>query len=249
MRDKIQEAFGQVRATEQMKRSVSDYLIQEMEKKKKRSGIAVLKPIFAALLLCFVLGGWYYWEKPVSYVSVDVNPSIELTLNGMNYVVRAESRNKDGERVLRHLQLKGKSYLDAVELLLESEAMQGYLTADADLTFTVASPKEEELLSELKGSAATMQHHGTCVGADLENVATAHAHGMSLGKYQIYELLSQYDADLTTEECQHMTMCQLYQKLSWYECEEDNSGNEGNMESGCGHEDGHCHEKHSHHHK
>ncbi len=249
MRDKIQDAFQQVRATEQMKRSVSDYLIQEMGKKKKRSGVVILKPVFAVLLLCFVLGGWYYWEKPVSYVSVDVNPSIELTLNGMNYVVRAESRNKDGERVLRHLQLKGKSYLKAVELLLESKAMQRYLTDDADLTFTVASPREEELLSELKGSAATMQHHGTCVGVDLDNVASAHSHGMSLGKYQIYQMLSQYDADFTAEECQHMTMCQLYQMLSWYESGQDSSEEENQSGSGCSHEGGHYHENHNHHHK
>lgn len=249
MHDKIQEAFEQIHATEQMKRSVSDYLAQEMEKKTGRSKGAILRPVFTVLLLCFVLGGWYYWERPVSYVSVDVNPSIELTLNGMDYVVRAESRNRDGELVLQNLQLTGKSYLKAVELLLESDAMQGYLTVDADLTFTVASPREEELLAGLEESHAAMQHHGTYVGADLENVASAHAHGLSLGKYQIYQILLQYDSDFTAEECKHMTMCQLYGILSRYECEQDSSGSEHKDGEACEHESGQCHETHQNHHK
>lgn len=144
MYDEIQKAFDQIHATEQMKQSVSDYLKQENQKTTKNSAkfrLVTLAPVFAVLLLCIGIGNWYFWEMPVSYVSVDVNPSIELTLNRRNRVTDAKSRNRDGAKVLEHLQLKGKDYLEAVELLVESDAMQPYLTADAELTVTVASVK------------------------------------------------------------------------------------------------------------
>ncbi|TGY95561.1 hypothetical protein E5329_14155 [Petralouisia muris] len=241
MYDEIQKAFDQIHATEQMKQSVSDYLKQENQKTTKNSAkfrLVTLAPVFAVLLLCIGIGNWYFWEMPVSYVSVDVNPSIELTLNRRNRVTDAKSRNRDGAKVLEHLQLKGKDYLEAVELLVESDAMQPYLTADAELTVTVASVKAEELLSGLQDSVVATHYHGMCGSADMETVTAAHDCGMSLGKYQIYQLLTQYGSGLTAENCQNISMCQLQQLLSQYENGRSETVSENeleNMQAGCSH--------------
>ncbi len=241
MYDEIREAFDQVHATEQMKQSVSDYLVEKRRKTANHSlrfRMRSLIPVCALLLICIGIGNWYFWEMPVSYVSVDVNPSIELTLNRRNRVTDAKSRNRDGARVLEHVQLEGKDYLEAVELLVESDAMQPYLTADAELTVTVASMKAEELLSGLENSVVATHYHGMCRSADMETVASAHDHDMSLGKYQMYQLLSQYGSGLTAEDCQNISMCQLRELLSQYEAgrEEAVSSNElENMQVGCSH--------------
>lgn len=241
MYDEIREAFDQVHATEQMKQSVSDYLVEKRRKTANHSlrfRMRSLIPVCALLLICIGIGDWYFWEMPVSYVSVDVNPSIELTLNRRNRVTDAKSRNRDGARVLEHVQLEGKDYLEAVELLVESDAMQPYLTADAELTVTVASMKGEELLSGLENSVVATHYHGMCRSADMETVASAHDHDMSLGKYQMYQLLSQYGSGLTAEDCQNISMCQLRELLSQYEAgrEEAVSSNElENMQVGCSH--------------
>lgn len=241
MYDEIREAFDQVHATEQMKQSVSDYLVEKRRKTANHSlrfRMRSLIPVCALLLICIGIGNWYFWEMPVSYVSVDVNPSIELTLNRRNRVTDAKSRNRDGARVLEHVQLEGKDYLEAVELLVESDAMQPYLTTDAELTVTVASMKAEELLSGLENSVVATHYHGMCRSADMETVASAHDHDMSLGKYQMYQLLSQYGSGLTAEDCQNISMCQLRELLSQYEAgrEEAVSSNElENMQVGCSH--------------
>lgn len=252
MRNTIQEAFGQIHATEQMKRNVSGYISQqtgnyanqqERAAEKEHEGVlqkqntgffakwntAAIRPVFSVcmiLILCLGFGGWYYWETPVSYVSIDVNPSIELVLNQEDRVVRVEVQNEDGALVLEHLQLKGKRYLQAVEMLVESDAMRPYLTKDADLTFTVASPKAEELLKALRGSSVTNRYRGLYRQADLETVHLAHACGLSLGKYQIYQKIAQYDDRVTAEDCQHMTMCQLHKTLFYYEVEAEKAGKE-----------------------
>lgn len=241
MYDEIREAFDQVRATEQMKQSVSGYLVQKRRKNADNSfklRMRSLVPVCALLLICIGIGNWYFWEMPVSYVSVDVNPSIELTLNRRNRVTDAKSRNRDGAKVLEYVQLKGKDYLEAVELLVESEAMQQYLTADAELTVTVASLNAEELLSGLESSVVSTHYHGMCRSADMETVASAHDHDMSLGKYQMYQLLSQYGSGLTAEDCRNISMCRLRELLSQYENgrKESVSNDElENMQVGCHH--------------
>lgn len=136
---------------------------------------------------------------------------------------------------------------------MESEAMQPYLTTDAELTVTVASLKAEELLSGLENSVVATHYHGMCRSADMETVASAHDHGMSLGKYQMYQLLSQYGSGLSTEDCQNISMCRLRELLVQYENgrEESVTDNElDNMQAGCSHgeqqhhhhENGHCHQ-------
>ena len=217
MKNKIRDAFGQIHATEQMKAHVYSRLLQQMERnKRRRVPVRSLAAAFVLLFLC--LGsGFYLWEAPVSYVSMDVNPSIELTLNRFDFVTHVESKNQEGALLLSHLRLDGKSYLKAVELLMESELMQSYLSKDAALTFTVASPKAEEILEGLKACTASTQYHGTCVQTDMETVQAAHHCGVSIGKYQIFLSLSAYDSSLTLEDCEAMTMHQLRELLYQYE--------------------------------
>ena len=52
--------------------------------------------------------GYSWVQRPVSYVSIDVNPSIELALNRFDRVVYAAAYNLEGEEILNGLSLKGK---------------------------------------------------------------------------------------------------------------------------------------------
>lgn len=232
MSDIIKKAFEQIHATDQLKEATCLFLYEKIEQKPKHQYKTAFRPIAAfciLLFLCIGSGGWYFWETPVSYVSVDINPSVELSLNRFNRVTDAEGKNEDGILLLHNLSLKGKGYIEAVEILVTSESMQNYLTADAELTFTVASPKAEELLQGLHNSSVSTQYNGTCRSADMESVHGAHACGMSLGKYQEYLHLSEYDDDISPEDCSGMTMGQLRDLLSQYEDIDSNPSDHGHM--------------------
>lgn len=223
MSDMIKKAFEQIHATEQIKDATSSFLLEKIDKMKERPKNpykTILRPLAAAcmfLFLCIGSAGWYLWETPVSFVSVDVNPSVELSLNRFNRVTDANGINEAGELLLNNLPLKGMGYIEAVELLVESEPMQSYLTEDSALTFTVASPRAEELLQGLHNSPVSSQYNGSCRSADMETVHGAHSCGMSLGKYQEYLHLSELDETISAEDCRGMTMSQLRDLLSKYE--------------------------------
>lgn len=246
MNNIIQQAFEPIRATDRMKDTAVLILserAQEQPVQRRKMTFRAVAAVCSFLVLWLGIGGWYWWERPVSYVSLDINPSIEMTLNRLNRVTGVEGRNREGEAIVKDLRLTGLDYIEAVELLVESEGMQAYLTADADLIVTVASPNEDEILTRLKSSVVSTHYQGMCRRADLANVTPAHECGMSLGKYEVYQRLSQYDESITAEECQHMTMHQLHLRLAEYDdnyIESHKCDGTGEADDGCAEGRHHC---------
>ena len=183
----IHDAFDQVRADEHLKASTQRFL---RKARRKKSVLFIQTPRFAAvmasLLVCALcLGGFSYLNAPVSYISIDVNPSIELTLNRLHRVVSAEAFNDDAQIVLQNVNVKGMAYTQAIDTLLESAAMQPYLTDDAVLSFMVAADnkKTEALLLTGIGECASCQmYRGLCESADGALIRKAHQNGLSFGK-------------------------------------------------------------------
>lgn len=96
MANKIQQAFDNIQADTQLKESTRQFLYANRRKKARRKTGLILT--LACMVLSFTAGMWgYSWfQTPVSYVSIDVNPSMELALNSLDRVVSAYSYNTQG---------------------------------------------------------------------------------------------------------------------------------------------------------
>ncbi|MCI9143883.1 MAG: hypothetical protein HFH87_14925 [Lachnospiraceae bacterium] len=229
--NKIRDAFDCIKAGEELKASTRDFIYAARRKEQNHTdsrekfgrGKSVFDtyPVFrralgavcAVLLMFLGAGGYALLLEPVAYVSIDVNPSLELVLNRFDFVISATAYNEDGELVLENVSLKGKSYTDAIDLLVESDVMQPYLAGNSALTFTVAadnSRKEERLLSGINNCSGCRRHGGVSFSTDISTVNTAHESGLSLGKYAAYSILSGYDDSITTEDCHNMTMGEIH---------------------------------------
>ncbi len=216
---RIRQAFESIEAGEKLKASTESFLREARRKEERKQRRSVLTHLLrrvpqlacAALVLALGIGGYVMLLVPVSYVSIDVNPSIELELNRMDRVISAKAYNEDGEKVLEGLSLEWKHYTDAVDLVVESDRMQPYLEGDAALTFTVASGRRqrEELLTGIRNCHGCTEHGGTGVGTDVDMVEEAHESGLSLGKYAAYNILRQYDDTITVADCHNMTMAEI----------------------------------------
>lgn len=215
--EQFHNAFDQVHASEAMKASTRAFLNAERQKRARRPQLwQTSLALCAALVLVVGLGAFRLLRTPVAYVSIDVNPSVELTLNRFDRVLSATAYNEDGQRVLSTLSLTGKPCTQAVELLLESQTMADYLTGPVALTVTVSAPDaaaQTALLARIQTCSAYQNHHGRGYCTDNQTVHEAHRHGMSFGKYAAYTTLSQYDSSVTMEDCQHMTMAELHARI------------------------------------
>ena len=212
--NKIREAFSYVEAEDELKQKTKDYL-HSINKKRKFTFWNGRKIVgaFAALVLAVGVGLYSFLLMPFSYVSLDVNPSLELVLNRLDWVLEVKAYNEDGENVLADVSLEGMSYKDAITCIAESKKMQEYLNEGSVYNFTIASGsshKENELCADVEKLAQILDYPLHCTHSDLKCVEEAHKEDLSLGKYTAYQELIQYDESVTLEDCHHMSVEEMH---------------------------------------
>ena len=85
----------------------------------------------AACLCVAVLGGgvsFYQNHRVDSVIGIDVNPSIELSVNRNEKVLQANPLNEDAETILDDMNLKNVDLDIAVNALIGSMVRNGYLS-------------------------------------------------------------------------------------------------------------------------
>ncbi len=237
MSGRIYDAFDSIRASEKLKSTARQRIKAEAEKSRK-AVFCTGRVLAACAVLCLILGlgSWYGISSyPVSYVSIDVNPSIELCLNCWNKVIRASAYNEDGRKILDTVSVKGMYLEEAVDAIVESDGMAPYLTADAELTFTVAavsSEKEGQIYEVINNCHSSREHSASSCSTGMDSVDKAHDNGMSFGKYAAYLQLCEYDDSVTLDACRDMTMSELHRMIREHEEEYDTDDREHGHGSG-----------------
>ena len=240
METRVYKAFDQIRADEKVVAHTKQFIAaKSME---KQQGFRSVRKVLAACATLFILmgtSGLYFANvSPVSYISIDVNPSIELELNCFDKIIGAYAYNDNGREILDMVSVKGMKAEEAVDTIVTSEAMQPYLADNADLTFTIASDnadKEQNLYNLLENCNSSHEYNATSRLANTNSISEAHDCGLSFGKYAAYLQLYEYDNTVTVEDCHNMSMGELHSMIKEHETD-------GQHESS-----GHGHGGNSHH--
>ncbi|MCR4763810.1 MAG: hypothetical protein K5696_09785 [Lachnospiraceae bacterium] len=165
-----------------------------------RGAVRAFAAAAAAILVACVSGTFYQQNSHAfTYVSVDVNPSIEFSLNGKDRVLDITPMNEDAERVVEELvnsKIKGRTLSEAlvrtrevvdemgfgdqvagntylVDISSNSEARTNKLAREVEETFTVAEGEEEKAVSAQL----------VVVSSTIEDRNTAQSLGISTGRY------------------------------------------------------------------
>ena len=111
----------------------------------------------AAAAAMFLLVGVGYAQTflPVSYVTMDVNPSMEYALNRGDKVVEVSALNEDAEAIVKELSVSGNTIGEAVNKAEDVMEEHGYLENGGTILFSVSSNNDrhiDKLEAELSGS-------------------------------------------------------------------------------------------------
>lgn len=90
----------------------------------------IFKYASVACLMLFTLlggGGAYAYYKPVSTVTISINPSIELKSNTWGKVISATPINEDGKKILQEISLKNKTVDNALLLILDQSKKDKFI--------------------------------------------------------------------------------------------------------------------------
>ncbi len=238
---RLKEAFDNIHADEQMKRHTQEFLARKTGGYRRGSAVPYWRMAAAMACLLFVLfgsGGWFLFFIPVSSISVDVNPSVELGVNRFDRVVTVETYNDDGQDIMSSLNVRFMDYRDALDKILDLESREAYLAEDSCIAITVsgaAEGKQREMLACLHTCASSYGNVHCSSGSHGEAEA-AHAAGMTLGRYQAFLELQALDPSVTTEDIEGLTMNQIWDWIGELGGNTDNSVQGGNAaHHGTGH--------------
>jgi hypothetical protein len=107
---------------------------QIMENGNSKPSIFKRQRVIAGLIAaCFCMimlaGGTYSFQnsRVDSVIGIDVNPSVELSVNKKNRVLKAEAVNADGKTILKDMDLEGIDLNVAVNAIIGSLVTHGFL--------------------------------------------------------------------------------------------------------------------------
>lgn len=211
MRDRLQNAFAAVRAEDELKTKT---LATIACRPRHRLG----RPLaWAALCLLLVLGlGGGLFFTPVSAISIDINPSLELTVNCFDRVIRVEGYNEDGRELAQNTRLLFADYSQALRTLLADAQVQSCLSQGESLSIFVACDDEQrggEMLAKVETCAGRGRNIHCMAGSRAESAA-AHESGLSCGKYRAFLELQALDPAVTPEDVQGMTMREIRERIA-----------------------------------
>ncbi len=118
---------------------------QEIVLKKTNTYIKIAASSAAAMML-FTTTAWAYFT-PYSYVSIDINPSFEFSINRFDRVLNVKAMNYDGEKVTDEIGvsgLKNKEIKEAVKTVIVELRSQGYIDDENRVGIVVAASSKSQ---------------------------------------------------------------------------------------------------------
>lgn len=145
-----------------------EILFPQAEKMEQRSKLLFFfwpkRFAFAAssvLALCL----WVFFnspaeEKAMAYVAVDINPSLEMTVDSELHVINLEAYNEDGRRVLSRLKAwENEPLATVIRTIVRQSQQEGYLQSDKQVTITsvTASGTDGQIEQRIDDVITTVQ--------------------------------------------------------------------------------------------
>ncbi|MFH5836798.1 hypothetical protein ACHAL6_12070 [Proteiniclasticum sp. C24MP] len=151
----------------------------------------------AAAAVALLMGsGVYVYADPSYYVSVDVNPGINLEVNRFDRVIGVEAANEDGEEVLEGISLKNRNVEEALTQTVNRISELGYfeeeggevlistISEDEEAAEAAAQNLDQAVEEEMEENGIEAEVTSKIVGYEMVQAAKE-IEGMTPGKYNI----------------------------------------------------------------
>ncbi|KAF0091984.1 MAG: hypothetical protein FD141_168 [Fusobacteria bacterium] len=236
----FKEYLNKIKAEEGLKVKTIKYIRMESnkinQKNNKRNnekyfgkGVFGMKKLAGALfsvavLAIVALGGFNLYNSPVAYVSMDINPSVELGLNFMNRVVSVEGVNDDGRGLLTEMKLENMTAEEAVQAFVQEANKKGYLNEDGSsvvalTTFAKNEKKAEKIEDRIQDrvkkiiAEKSMDYVVYSDHANLELRSEAEKYDISPGKYRLILMLQELDSSIEVTDYKDATVKEIMFKI------------------------------------
>lgn len=177
----------------------------------------------ALVLLCGIGVGLFTYQATAvnTTVSLDVNPSVEITVNKGEKVIAVNPLNTDGEAIIGDLDFKGSDLDVAVYALIGSMLDKGYISEISNSILLSVNSKDEttgaalrerlstEINAQLQSESFSGAVLSQTVTEDGELKALAETYGISLGKAKLIKQITLQNTAYTFEDLVSLNINEL----------------------------------------
>jgi hypothetical protein len=187
---------------------VGEEIVYVLPRRRMNTIYGTMSGVAAAAVLCLILfygllgAGGKAESQVVAYVSMDINPSVEMAIDENEHVLDLKGLNSDGQALIASIAYKGKPLSDITEEILNLAEKGALSKGDGDIIIastvvnTKSSVNDIVLASKLqqqvnkhikeKHAAEETNYNVTSFATPQEIRDAAETNNVSMGKYAMY---------------------------------------------------------------
>ncbi|WP_201305415.1 anti-sigma factor domain-containing protein [Paenibacillus puerhi] len=195
----------------------------------KRPSVAARLAIAAAVVFCLVVfasfNGKLGSPEVVAYITMDINPSVEIGIDVQENVLELRGLNDDGNLLIEMVDFKGKNLEQVTERLLDNAERDALARGEGEIVIssTVVQPdsqvNDESIAERMKQQVTkhietthpqqAKQYQVAAFAAPAEVREAASQNGVSTGKYTVYLNAKNSGADVTLDQFKKESVTQI----------------------------------------
>ncbi|MDQ0223697.1 anti-sigma factor domain-containing protein [Metabacillus niabensis] len=183
--DESEQAVTRANYIKSKKRNIMSYF------DSKRAKIGTLS-LIAIMVIIFTSIPFIQNDKVYAYMSIDINPSFEVSIDDKLRVISLDPLNEDAEQLMKKLpEWKEKQFDEIVDAILTQSKLDGYVYPGKEILITTVinendtelHSKLEENIEEIQSSYEEKEMNVETIETDRETREKAQQQGISMGKY------------------------------------------------------------------
>lgn len=149
--------------------------------------------IAALFLIIFTIFQNVMFDKAYAVVSLDINPSIEITADNKQNIIKVEGKNIDGQDI-DFKKIKGMNINDGIKKIKDILVEKHYLSNNNDILVAVGFPNNDcdtkyaESVQDIVVSTFDTENVACVTVEKKEDIKEANEKGISLGRYEAYKV-------------------------------------------------------------
>ncbi|NLY18052.1 MAG: hypothetical protein GX045_03665, partial [Clostridiaceae bacterium] len=168
--------------------------------------------VASILIIMFIGMGIYVWKKPVQYICIDINPSVELSVNCFNRIISINSLNDEGWELIKAISVKADRYENGISKIISKAKELGYIKEEGDILISISSNNmklnervQATILERVTDNVEVMTF-------DTKEYIKSAENGLSPGKRAIIEMVLESESYAKKEDLVDAPVKELIQK-------------------------------------
>ncbi|TYQ14864.1 UNVERIFIED_CONTAM: anti-sigma factor-like protein [Acetivibrio alkalicellulosi] len=227
-----------------IKRNPSMFIGEEIEfessevinfKKRVISGALAAASVAAIIIVTVLMNVNLLNESSIyAFIDIDINPSIELSIDKSFTVIKTNYLNEDAKRLLKNIKVDGLNINEAVLEIVEISKSKGFLSSfeenvvyicaslniDLEETDKFISSQEailQRVLTDIEISLNTSHNNSYIIQTEKvlpETRQEAKNNKLSMGKYSLYTKTQEQGLDMTMDQIKEKPVSYVLKKIN-----------------------------------